>query len=127
MEIIKTHYQENELNATANYKNRGGLTMMYKIKITPVEPNAQLIMFLRKTTHQSMSDIKRICQMGDSLYECDSDDTQGLVTINKMNEKITELGFQTQLFIDDLEVDVETFKNIENRNIEIDSEFGIRI
>ena len=99
--------------------------MIYKIEITPVEPNAQLIMFLRKTTHQSMSDIKRICQTGDSLYECDSADTQGLITINKMNEGIAELGFQTKLFIDDLEVDVETFKNMERRNTEIDSEFGV--
>jgi hypothetical protein len=38
-----------------------------------------------------------------------------------LNKEISNLGFETQVFIDNKQVDVEMFANIEKRNIQIDN------
>ncbi len=96
--------------------------MIFKLKITTTTPSAKLSMLIHKKTALSVSNIKQICETGDTIYECDSADTQGLIVLNDLNKEIKNLGFETQMFIDDKQVSSEMFINIEKRNIEIDAE-----
>ena len=97
--------------------------MIFKIKLATIETNSKLLMLLHNKTNRSLSDIKVACANGESIYECDSADTQGLITLNNLSKEITDLGFETNMYIDDEQVDAEVFANIEKRNIEINNEF----
>lgn len=96
--------------------------MLFKLKLVTTEPNSKLLMTLHKQTKASMLDIKKNCKQQKSIYECDSADTRGLITLNNLNKEIVSLGFETLLFIDEKQVDAEMFANIERRNLEIDEE-----
>lgn len=96
--------------------------MIFKLKLSTTDTNSKLLMLLHKETGRSICDIKKACEKSDSIYECNSADTQELTFLNQINEQINDLGFKTQTFIDDKEVNAELFANIEKRNIEIDEE-----
>ena len=96
--------------------------MIFKLKLASTKPSSNLLMLLHKQTNKSMVDIKKNCEQGEPVFECDSADTQGLMTLNNFNREIVNLGFETLLLIDDKQVDAEMFANIAKRNIEIDKE-----
>lgn len=95
--------------------------MIFKLKLASTEVNSKLLMLLHKKTGLSIPDIKSSCENLKPIYTCDSADTQGLTKLNMLNKEISNLGFETQVFIDNKQVDVEMFANIEKRNIQIDN------
>lgn len=111
-------FKEHVMNIN-DYEHKLGL------KIKEKNIDATTIMFLKKETNLSISEIKKRVSAGDYLLEYGLGDDKGLHHINTIKKDLANIGLTVRLFEDDKERKSNFFDNLEEMHKQIALETGL--
>ncbi len=95
------------------------------LKIQEREIDARNIMFLKKETKLSISDLKEHIASGDYILKYRLGDTKGLRHINVLKKELKDRGLTVELYEDDKEEESYIFDNLEEMDSEICRQVGL--
>ena len=92
------------------------------IKINTTQVEAKVLMYLKKKTGRSISEIKRTLNEYDYVFQCECCDDEGLHLINQMKLELKSLGADVTLFELGHEVPSNMLDNLEKMHQEINED-----